>query len=912
MLLQTKFFIPPNRKDHIARQELVSLLDACIDHKLSLVIAPAGYGKSCLMAQWAQQYSQQNPIACGWLALDEDDNDPRNFWRYVIGALQRLEKGLGTEALEQLNLEADSSLKAAISSLLNDLANLQHDAPLILVLDDFHHVQDPAVVNSLDFFLDYLPASLRVVLMTRKLPELALSKFRACGDLLELPAERVSFTQEETSRFIQENHGLELSENSLSTLQQRTEGWPVGLHLAALSLKNKSAGGEQEAFIDNYSGEDRHIADYLINEVFDQQVEEVQSFLLAVSLLPRFNAELCDYLLEGSDSNRMLQIIEASNLFLIPLDDQRQWYRFHDLFRESLKVRLDQSFPDLVPVYQIRAAQWFEDNNCQQEALDQIVQLGDWNRAVLLIESIGFDLIKARQYVTLKNWLLKLPELMVEKRPKLLLFNLRVWTLSTVLHLNPTENYVTLCQELLSDAKELISANDLETCASRFGVDSLHQISELQAELDLVRSYWARLRGDVTTSAQLSEAVLEQAREMNLPLKSPSYMSIGMSQYLRGDIKSGSEAVATALHYALEEKNFDLIESASVRLAWVHQWQGDFKSAYQVYLESRSFLDSHQRLTQSFICWQNLALSAMYREFNEMDKANECFDTVLHHIDCDSRFSLFAPITQSRLLESERDFKGAITAVERAEQLYFPIADSVQGFPSLSAARTKIAILDNDLATTRQWVQQVGLDIQFNTKYRHEEERITLARAWLVLDKIDQELITLLLDIIEYATAGNHVSNIVVSRILLAMAYYHLKEEEACLDQLRLGLAMAARCGYVRSVIDEQPYLAEILKLAIRNKIEPDYAEQLLRLVDSSADASANPMDALIEPLSQRELDVLLLLGKGLQNKQIAEQLFIGIGTVKTHMRNILGKLAVSNRTQAVTKAREFGLLVEE
>lgn len=912
MLLQTKFFIPPNRKDHIDRQSLLALLDACLDHKISLVIAPAGYGKSCLIAQWIHHFSQSNPTACGWLALDEDDNDPRNFWRYLIGALQRLDKNLGVEALEQLNQEADSSLKAAISSLLNDLANLQRDTPLVLVLDDFHRVQDPAVVQSLDFFLDYLPASLRVVLLTRKLPDLSLSKLRACGDLLELPAEKVSFSEAETSEFILNNHGLELSASSLSTLQQRTEGWPVGLHLAALSLKNKAAGSEQEEFIANYSGEDRHIADYLINEVFDHQDEPVQSFLLAVSLLPRFNADLCDYLLERHDSKRMLQLIEAGNLFLIPLDDQRQWYRFHDLFRESLKVRIDQSFPDLVPLYQIRAAQWFEQNNYQQEALEQIVQLGDWNRAIGLIESIGFDLIKARQYVTLKNWLLKLPELMVEKRPKLLLFNLRVWTLSTVLHLNPTENYVNLCQQLLDEAKELISVGNLDACLESFGVSSLHQTSELQAELDLVRSYWARLRGDVTMSAKLSQAVLQQAREMNLPLKSPSYMSIGMSQYLRGDIKGGSEAVATALHYALEEKNFDLVESASVRLAWVHQWQGDFKSAYQVYLESRAFLDSHNRLTQSFICWQNLALSAMYREFNEMDKANECFDTVLHHIDCDSRFSLFAPITQSRLLESERDFKGAVAAVERAEQLYLPIADSVQGFPSLSAARTKIAILEKDLTTTRQWVQQVGLNIQFNTKYRHEEERITLARAWLVLGKIDSELTALLLDIIDHATQGNHVSNIVVSRILLAMAYYYLKDEQACLEELRLGLSMAARCGYVRSIIDEQPYLAEILKLAIRNKIEPDYAEQLLRLVDVSGLESTNPMDALIEPLSQREQDVLMLLGQGLQNKQIAEQLFIGIGTVKTHMRNILGKLAVSNRTQAVTKAREYGLLVEE
>lgn len=911
MLLQTKLYAPLQRQSCIERTSLNSALDHRFVGKLNLVVAPAGYSKTQSVTQWLKNRHK----TYAWLTLNEEENDPTLFWRYVVAALQTVDPKLGqsNSTLQGQNAEhagqtKESLLKGALGSLLNELAEANYPAhdPIHLVLDDMHEVQEPAVWSTLEFFLEHLPESVRLILISRNHPPIPLTRLKVTGEVQEIIAGELAFNREEAEHFFWECHQQKLEQGLVSKIHQRTQGWPVGIQLAAMQLKSLPA---PERIVDYLGGENLDIAEYLMNEVFERQSEPVKQLLLTASLVSRFNSELCNALLDRQDCQQIIWDLERANLFLMPLDDRHEWFRFHDLFRLTLRARIKIRQANQVSRYQINAAHWFESHGYIHEALEQVIELGDWNWAARIIEGIGVVTVRQGQYVTVKSWLQKLPEFLVERRPKLVILAICVHALGTHLHKSSIERYLRLCDALLKESEELLNTGELKLLNEQYGIKDRDDWLEVKSEYLLASSYLARIQGHVTRSAELSKQVIEQAKSRDLPFISVSYLMLAMDQYLRGDLIAATEAVETALNYAKEEKTFEMVENTTARLNWVLQWQGEYRRAREVYLSSHAFLENNNKLSQSFVCMENLASSAMYREFNELGKAWEYFNYAFKHIECDPRLLLVAPITHSRLLESEGEYEAALQKIEEVEKIYFSNFDRIQGFPSMAAERAKIAVRQRDKIAALHYVHSVGENIKNNTRYRHEEERIALARIWLWLGQRDKELEALLKNIITEACAGHRVASIVMARLLLAMFYVNQQQESKALHELRQMLPLAARCGYVRSITDEDIYLKETLKLAFQHGIEPDYVEQLMAAMKPEENSlSLQALLELAEPLSDREQDVLHLLIQGMQNKAIADQLNIGVGTVKTHLRNIFGKLEVSNRTEAVNKARELGI----
>ncbi len=851
-LLSTKFFIPPKQTTLVSRQRLVDKLNAALSRKLTLLSAPAGFGKTTLVSDWASQNKQ--PIV--WLSLDKDDGDPKRFWLYFITALQAISQEIGATSLGMLQHASSSLGENLLTTLVNEIA--AYPEHFVMVLDDFHLVDSQAVDESLTFLLEHLPPQMHLVMTTREDPSLPLARLRARGQLNEIRAADLRFTLSEATDFLNSFLGIALSDESIATLDERAEGWIAGLQLAALSLQGNK---DPEAFIESFSGSHHFVLDYLVEEVLEQQRKELQHFLLSTSILERFCGELCDALLPDNllTGQETLTYLEQANLFLIPLDNERQWYRYHKLFADLLQQRLLQENVNVAQLH-IRASQWYEENGFELEAFDHAVLANDIERAERLLTGGDVPLHFRGAMTPVLNWLESLPADVLDSRPSLWVTYASVLTISG----KPIDKI-----EKVLNAAEMALEKHPQNTANQ---DLLGQVATTRAMLGIPQNQTDKIIVQAERALKLLDAG-------NLADRTTAAWALGYAYQLQGKFDAAARAHRDALEISQKSGNRMISLASLISLGQIAELEYDLHAAEAHYKES---LDMAGDPPLPPACESHLGLARIYYEWDDLDAAERHVEKSLplaaqiENVDTPLNCELL--LTKIEL--ARRDVDTATTHLRNAERLAEKeiLAHKMQ---DVAAVKVSLLLAKGDLDTATTLAQENNLPLSLTKVYLEKGDASAALKS---LDNAsDKELQTILLK-----TAALH----------------KLGKKESAVELLSEALTLSEKSGLIRSFVDSRVEIADLLQdVHVEDKA---YLEQLRQAFDLTEPVSTG---GLIDPLSERELEVLQLIAEGMKNQAIADKLYLSLHTVKIHARKIYAKLGVGSRTQAVAKAQELGIL---
>ncbi|MDO8689660.1 MAG: LuxR C-terminal-related transcriptional regulator [Dehalococcoidia bacterium] len=882
--LATKLYIPLPRPKVVLRPRLIERLNEGLHRKLTLISAPAGFGKTTLVSEWA--VACMRPVA--WLSLDEGDNDPTCFLTYLVAALQTVGPKIGEGILGILHATQSQPppIELLLTTLLNELITISDK--FILVLDDYHVIETQSLNQALTFLIEHLPPQLHLVIVTREDPPFPLARLRVRGQLNELRAADLRFAPAEAAEFLNRVMGLNLSAEDIASLENRTEGWIAGLQLAAISMQ-----GHQDAasFIKSFTGSHHFVLDYLLEEVLQQQSESVQTFLLRTSILGRLCGPLCDaVLLDLSASGQeTLEYLEHANLFIVPLDDERRWYRYHHLFADLLRQRLHQSTASSagdegrgVAELHSRASQWYEDHGLEIEAFQHAAAANDVERAERLIDGKGLHL-HFRGVVAVLDWLKALPATVLDARPSL-------WVRSAVSSL--TAGQSTGVEEKLQAAKAALAVALQNAELDDKTRDLIGQIAAARATLALTR---------YQPEAMITQArrALEYLHPDNLASRFRANWTMAMAYKFRGERDAAGRAFTEALSIAQASRSIINIRLATTCLGEIQELENQLYPAAENYRRALQLLGDQPRPVDSEAY---LGLARIIYEWDDLDAAQQHAQQSLQlarqYDRVVDRF-IFGEVFLARLKLARRDVAGAAAMLAETEQSVRH-NNFVHRMPEVAAAQVLTLLLQGNLASAAHLAQTHDLPIS--------RARVLLAQgdpsaALAVLGPLRQQV-----------EAKGWADERLKVMVLEAIALYAHSEKDRAVQLLGEALALAEPGGFIRIFADEGTPMAHLLSEAAAHGIMPDYTGKLLAVFDSdkhrSSDKSPLPHAIPVsEPLSQRELEVLHLIAQGLSNREISERLFLALDTVKGHNRLIFGKLQVQRRTEAVARARELGLL---
>ena len=900
MLLATKFLRPAPDPRAVDRNRLLSRLDRRAGKRLVSVTAPAGYGKTTLVSQWCHQQGE----ATAWLSLDPNDDEPRRFWQYVAGAFEHQDIANLSDALARIADLDDHELEAAITSLINSLATAAN--PITLVLDDYHLIQRNEIHRQLTYLVDYLPPNIMVILVSRTEPPLPLARWRVRHWLEEIYAADLAFSEQECQRFFSDYMGMNLSEAEAQKIWQRTEGWVAAMQLAGLA--GSGSGGDAVANTLTYSGDSKYISDYVLGEILEQQPEEIRQFLLDTACCPRISSALCDEMRQTKDSQAILERLSAANLFIIPLSIQDQWYRYHDLFREALHNRQQLTNPERLKALQSRAIQWFLEHDQIQEAIGQLLQSGDWDWLCDVLEQQGNNLIHSGLHLPVMSWLDNLPESLVEQRPRLMM--LRIWALFFSNKLDSLEPLLEQLEKVL-DQRVADSHPDAEGALA------------LESEIDLMRSYLARTQSDLKRADALTQRVLRDIDHTNIPLKSVTYYGIGLDCYAKGDLVSARSALQSSIKHGKDEKKPSTVLSSGGLLAWILFHQGEMDAALEVCSSVRSWVDGYHDPTQPRLvsCWQNSSMAQIFREKNDLEIAQSYLAPLMEHLrqGTEPGQHIIIQYIRAHLAFSQGEYRQSIEYLEDAQQVQAHKRDAIVFEPPcLAALKARCYLAQGDLEKARAWLSTYQ-DEQYQNPLNQEQSKITAARVMVALNE-PANAIALLAPLRLAAEQGQHYKHLIELLAVYAAALEASNQHDNALVMMERALQLASRDRFLRLFVEEGPTVVR-LALAARHDALPDaYTSalvELLEITQASLYESVPAQDmqrrqamaALVEPLSQRELEVLGLINEGLANKEIAIRLDVAPTTIKAHIRNLYGKIGAKSRTEALAKARQLGVL---
>ncbi|MBK9710153.1 MAG: tetratricopeptide repeat protein [Kouleothrix sp.] len=933
-LLRTKLFVPPLHSSLIARPRLLRRIEDGWrrGHGLTLLAAPAGFGKTTLAAAWlardgvpeAAQDGAPQPFHSAWLSLDQHDNDPIRFWRYLIAALQSRAPACGQTALAMLESAAPPALDAVAAALANDLAAGE---PLVLALDDYHAIQSGAIHESLSFLLDHRPPQLHLLITTREDPPLALARRRARMQLTEVRAAELRFTPEEAADFLTTTMRLPLSPADVAALERRTEGWIVGLHMAALSLQGRA---DTAAFVRSFAGDDRYVSDYLVEEVLQRQPPELQRFLLETSPLERLSGPLCDAVLdEGrktkdeskaslvfAPSSLALENLERANLFVVPLDDRREWYRYHALFADLLRKRLLQSAGTArVAAIHLRASAWFAAAGYPNEAIGHALAAADYPRAVALIAGHAPACFERSELYVLLEWLRALPDELRAARPDLAMIG--GWAALATGQLDAAEACMQAIERALGASIDALDAPDLPRALRGPLTEVLVVRTSLafnRFDLPLIRRLAERAMAQLSALAGDSLVGLFNSAAQLLPVVS---FNLALGQELSGDIGAAGRTFVETVRLAQEQSNIHIYALAMSHLAQMQAAQGRLREAAATCRQELLRLEDMNERPSPFAGMALASLGSIQYEWNDLDRARVSLERAveLARVWASWEGMLIGVYGLARLHAARGDWPAALAAMDELadllEQRRQPAA-----LPAALALRARICAECGRLEEAAAWARACGIRAEDDITYMREGESIILARVLLALGR-HEDAGRLLGRLLMAAEAGERRGRAIELLALQARAHAAMGEPAAAREALARALRMAEPEGYARIFVDEGAPMAALLR-SLKDEVgsTKSYLDQLLRAfeIGSAAAPHLSPLAAqpLVEPLSQREREVLALIAAGLSNQQIAVRLIISLTTVKTHAANIFGKLGVASRTQAVAEARVLGLLPRE
>jgi len=903
-LLATKLHIPRRRTSLVLRARLTERLGRAGEASLTLVSAPAGFGKTTLLVQWLAGDPPEGR-AVAWLSLDRRDNDPAVFWAYFVAALRTAAPGVGVDALSLLQ-SPQPTTEAVLATLVNELSALAQE--VLLVLDDFHVIDAREVQDGMAFLLENLPPQLHLVIAGRADPALPLARLRGRGELVEVRAADLRFTPAEAAEYLTGTMGLALTAGDVAALEGRTEGWIAALQLAALSLQGRD---DVTGFIAGFTGDDRYIVDYLIEEVLQRQPDEVRTFLLQTSILGRLTGSLCDAVTGVDGGTAMLERLDRANLFVVPLDDQRRWYRYHHLFSDMLHARLLDEHPGLAADLHLRASEWYEQHSERHEAIRHALAGEHSARAADLVELALPSLLQGRQEATVRRWLEALPDELIEVRPVL-----SVGYAGSLMVRGEIEGV----ESRLRDAERWLdgtSGTDERTRAERAQmvvVDGA-ALGRLPSSIAGYRAAQALIRGDVSATMTHARLALDLADADNHLGRGSASALLGLAHWTIGDLEAARRWYVGSIASLEKAEHLSDVLGCSIALADILIRQGRLHEATATY--SRGLRAAYQAVpTLRGAADMHVGMSELLRERNHLDSARA-------HLRESSELGEHAGLPQNRyrwrvamarLRQVDGDLGGAVQLLDEAERLY--VGDFSPDVRPVASIRARVLVAQGELGAALGWARERGISADDAVTYLHEHEHLTLARVLVAQHAREREkhyldeATGLLERLLRAADEGERTGSVIEILVLQALSLQSRGDTAAALAALRRALTLAEPEGYVRIFVDEGAPMTALLTAAAKQGVGRASARRLLAaVVVGATPAPTHTQQELIEPLSRRELEVLRLLASDLDGPDIARELSISLSTVRTHTKNIFAKLGVNARRAAVRRAQELRLL---
>ncbi len=907
VLLATKLNVPGSRPGLVPRPRLAQRLDEGLAQGVVLVCAPAGYGKTMLLADWVRHGKQR----VAWLSLDAGDNDPSRFWRHGLAALDQARPGIAGRISPLLGPPPPPTFEGLVTALVNELAAEPGGDDALLVLDDYHVISSKAVHASVEFLLEHRPPGLVLVLASRADPPLAFSRLRARGQLAELRAAELRFTPGEAAALLEQVAGTPvraLPDAALAALAARTEGWAAGLQLAGLSLRGQP---DVAGFVAAFTGSHRYVLDFLAEEVLERQSEEMKAFLLETSVLERLSGELCDAVTGQAGSQRVLEEVERAGLFLVPLDEVRGWWRYHHLFADLLRARLQQERPGRVPELHRNAATWYDDHGLADEAIWHAMAAGDMIWAARLIER-HFDTVfyLRGEGATIQRWISALPDDLVQSRPRLLLAQA---------FLAAQGGRVEAVEPLLDAAEQASAVAAGELFEPTIGrADSI--LVNVPALSALCQAYLAQFRGDAEATAAFASRALAMVGQDERMLDFVIRRYLATSEWLRGRLAEAELAFVTRIARWREAGRLALAAWNEYELSQVQRGQGRLDAAVRTCEQALAFAATPGRAPPLAAGPAYVGLAEVAYQRNELDLA---LRHVTEGIALCRQFAYTPPlagglVTLAWIRQASGDLAGALAAIGEAGQA----SPGPPGlFNPVPAQRARLLLAQGDLDAAARWTRENGLGADDEPDYPSEQGHLVLARVLLAQDQPGRALA--LLDRLHAAAAAqDRTGSLIEIGVLRALALAATGDADGGVSSLAKTLALACPQGYVRVFADEGPPMAALLSrltaaqrtgqapripLGCLARLQRAFSREPAAPPGSGQGTAAWP--GLIEPLTGREVEVLGMLAAGRSNQAIADQFVVTLDTVKKHVSHILGKLGAASRTEAVARARELGLI---
>ena len=895
-LLSTKLFKPNWRQGLVSRPKLLNKLRNIEDCRLAIISAPAGFGKTTLLSEWVHETHSE---VC-WVSLNESDNDPIVFWSYVIASIQQAAPSIGDHILPSLLVPQSQPIQV-ITTLLNALSREENH--IVLIIDDYHLIKSTAIHDVLAFFVEHSPPHVHAVLSTRTIPPLPLARLRARNELIEIEPSDLRFTSKEATFFFNETMQLQLEPDQIQILETRTEGWIAGLQLAALSVSGRT---DIDAFIKDFSGDDRYIVDYLAEEVLHQHPEHIRQFLLYTSILPRFNSALCNVVTDQKESHQIIEALERANLFLVPLDNKRNWFRYHHLFGEVLQSHLLQLEPDIEPELHSRAASWFEANHNAMDAIHHALAGMHFDKAIELIEKTAITLFERGQQHTLYNLLDKLPTEFDKASP--ILTSWYVWRNIDRGRFDLAKEYITHLDRILS----LLSPEELQKRSKEN-----NQYKSLPGVLSTARALVSQADGDITLAITHAQQALDFLPKDETLWRGGTIAILGLASWSTGDLETAFESFHEGLYMIQSGGSIPYRISGTHVLAEIRMEQGRLNDARTLYQDALQMTEEWEGSLIRGTGDLYYGLAELAIEHNDIEQAITYFSKARSLGENATLIeNVYRQYTiDARIQEAHGRTAAALDLLQEAEERF--TRDAVPNPRPIPASKTRLHLALGNLDEATAWAEKRQSKPGAPLHYLIEFENIAYARILLAqyehtrLTSILEEVMLLLQNLEQLASAGGRTWNLITIYVLQAHGLELQTRTSEAIQCLQKALNLGKPEQFFRIFLDEHHRIHGLLRHAVASDIGGAYARNLLSALEQQSQKSSHAIATqhLVQPLTKREIEIIRLIAAGMRNQEIADHLFISLSTVKRHIANAYGKLGASHRTEAINEATRLGLL---